>query len=76
MEWIAVSQRLPEDNNRVLCFLMDTDPIEGFVDVSNYDGEDWWDVGDFVVSHWMPLHPVLILLVIIHLQGKIFLLRF
>jgi len=55
MEWIPVNKRLPEHDDMVLCYLMNTDEETGCLDITNYDGDDWWNVGDFVVSHWMPL---------------------
>ena len=52
--WIPVSERLPENNDRVLCTMVAEDSVE-FVDTSWHDGDDWWEVGLCEVTHWMPL---------------------
>jgi hypothetical protein len=55
-EWIPVTERLPEDEKKVLCILSD-----GFFCILEWKSWDWlWDDGHNVyaekdVTHWMPL---------------------
>ena len=55
-QWIPVTERLPEDEKKVLCILED-----GFFCILEWKSWDWlWNDGHNVyaekdVTHWMPL---------------------
>jgi hypothetical protein len=59
LKWISVKDRLPEKNDRYLCY----DDNQGYSQVFewyknfNLNEWDWFDVvnQDFHVTHWMPL---------------------
>ena len=58
-EWISVKDRLPENDQWVLCFMKDKSFGTFRVFQWNYidwqwnDGNEWFDEKD--VTHWMPL---------------------
>ena len=61
MKWIPVSERLPEENEDVLCCR--GNHIGALMDVYTYKGENkwedsygYWDYSDNEgITHWMPL---------------------
>ena len=60
-EWISVKERLPENDQWVLCFMKDkafgTFRVFqwNYIDWQWNDGNEWYDEKD--VTHWMPLPP-------------------
>ena len=58
-EWISVKDRLPENDQWVLCFMKDKSFGTlrvfqwNYIDWQWNDGNKWYDEND--VTHWMPL---------------------
>lgn len=58
-EWIPVAERLPENEQWVLCFMQNKDFGTfrvfqwSYIDWQWNDGNEWYDEHD--VTHWMPL---------------------
>ena len=58
--WISVSERLPEDTERMLTIVYDAFEDTTAISILQHYGDgDWfsWDSGRYVVTHWMPLPP-------------------
>jgi regulator of replication initiation timing len=56
--WISVSERLPEDTERMLTIVYDAFEDTTAISILQHYGDgDWfsWDSGRYVVTHWMPL---------------------
>ena len=56
--WIPVSERLPEDTERMLTIVYDAFEDTTAISILQHYGDgDWfsWDSGRYVVTHWMPL---------------------
>lgn len=56
--WIPVSERLPEDTERMLTIVCDAFEDTTAISILQHYGDgDWfsWDSGRYVVTHWMPL---------------------
>ena len=57
-KWIPVSERLPEDTERMLTIVYDAFEDTTAISILQHYGDgDWfsWDSGRYVVTHWMPL---------------------
>lgn len=56
-EWISVTDRLPEDNTRVLGFSEPDKDIYCYdVDGVKWWTEDYWNTAEgYGITHWMPL---------------------
>ena len=58
-KWIPVTERLPDNEQRVLCFMENKDFGTfrvfqwSYIDWQWNDGNEWYDEKD--VTHWMPL---------------------
>lgn len=63
MHWVAVTERLPEEGERVLAWLPADGAMSGEYAIGQIDQDgDWCDADGllytvplYVVSHWMPL---------------------
>jgi hypothetical protein len=53
-EWISVDERLPEDDTRVLVYLVDKRLIHTQMDTDRFVKREWIRWGS-CVTHWMPL---------------------
>ena len=57
-KWIPVSERLPEDTERMLTIVYDAFEDTTAISILQHYGDgDWfsWDSRRYVVTHWMPL---------------------
>lgn len=53
-KWIPVTERLPEDGKRVVCFMVYAPPLRISIQYNVWLGDEW-EVDDGHVTHWMPL---------------------